>query len=257
VDAGPAGGEAGLGEGTSVASASPPPAPAAPGADPAAAPNADGTPAAPGPTPAAAAPADPAAPPPPPAPADPAALPVAQRAIFYEERTNVAQGSAEQGSIVWSVVNESPGGDLPPEPAVRAEATVPGKDLQLRMTIRRNADRTLPASHIVELIFLTPQGFEGGGIENVLRVSMKASEQETGSPLIGLPAKIADGYFLVALDEGKAESEANLSLLRGRDWIDVPVVYKSGRRALITMEKGLPGAKAFEEAMKAWGATAG
>ncbi|HEV7255409.1 MAG TPA: hypothetical protein VGN97_20180 [Mesorhizobium sp.] len=248
VDAGPAGGDPGVGEGTSVASASPP----APGALV----GEGGGAAAAGQEPAAAAPADPSAPQPPP-PAETAALPVAQRAIFYEERTNVAQGSAEQGSIVWSTVNESPGGDLPPEPAIRAEAVIPGKDLQLRMTIRRNADRTLPASHIVELIFLTPEGFEGGGIENVLRVSMKGSEQETGSPLIGLPAKIADGYFLVALDEGKGETEANLNLLRGRDWIDVPIVYKSGRRALITMEKGLPGGQAFEEAMKAWGTTAG
>ena len=71
-----------------------------------------------------------------------------------------AEASAEPGSIVWSLVQESPGGDLPPEAAIRAEATIPGKDIQLRMTIRRNADKTLPASHIVEVIFLTPEGFE-------------------------------------------------------------------------------------------------
>jgi hypothetical protein len=257
VDAGPADGEPGLGEGTSVASATPPAAtppiaPAPPG-DPAAAP---GDPAAaPGDVAAAQAPAE-GAPAPPPAPAD-AALPVGQRAIFYEERTNVAQGSAETGSIVWTTVNESPGGDLPPEPAIRAEAAIPGKDVQLRMTIRRNGDRTLPASHIIEMIFLTPEGFEGGGIENVLRVSMKGSEQETGSPLIGIPAKIADGYFLVALNDSKGEMDANLALLQQRAWIDVPIVYKSGRRALITMEKGIPGAKVFDDTLKAWSGTAG
>ena len=32
----------------------------------------------------------------------------------------------------------------------------------------------------------------------------------------------------------------------------MPLVYKSGRRALITMEKGLPGDKVFDEAIKAW-----
>jgi hypothetical protein len=179
-------------------------------------------------------------------------VPVGQKAIFYEERTNVAEGSAEPGSIVWSLVQESPGGDLPPEPAIRAEATIPGKDVQLRMTIRRNADQTLPASHIIEVIFLTPEGFEGGGIDNVLRVSMKGSEQEAGSPLIGIPAKIADGFFLVALNESQPEIDANMTLLRRQSWIDVPVIYKSGRRALFTMEKGIPGAKVFDEAMKAW-----
>lgn len=185
------------------------------------------------------------------------ALPVGQRAIFYEERTSVAQGSAETGAIVWSLVQESPGANLPPEPAIRAEATIPGKDVQLRMTIRRNADETLPASHIVEMIFLTPEGFEGGGIDNVLRIALKSSEEEAGNPLIGIPAKIADGYFLVALNDSKAEMDANMALLRRQSWIDVPLVYKSGRRALITMEKGVPGAKVFEEAMRAWEGASG
>lgn len=228
IDAGPAGGTVGIGEGTSLAAATQPPT----------TPEQTATPAAPSDAPATS--------------NEQPGVPVGQRAIFYEERTNVAQGSAEPGNIVWSVVQESPGGDLPPEPAIRAEASIPGKDLQLRMTIRRNADQTLPASHIIEVIFLTPDGFEGGGIENILRVSMKDSEQAAGNPLIGIPAKIADGFFLVALNDGKAETEANLTLLRRQSWIDVPLIYKSGRRALFTMEKGIPGQRAFEEALKAW-----
>ncbi|TJW16081.1 MAG: hypothetical protein E5W82_07060 [Mesorhizobium sp.] len=272
IDPGPAAGQSGIGEGESVAALTTPP-PATPPA-PAGQPPATGAPAAnaPAATPPAgeaapAAPAGPAANPAPAVGATPAApttapaettLQVGQKAIFYEERTSTAQGSAEPGSIVWSLVQESPGGDLPPEPAIRAEATIPGKDIQLRMTIRRNTDQTLPASHIIEMIFLTPDGFDGGGVDNILRVAMKGSEQDAGSPLIGIPAKIADGFFLVALNDTKADEDANLTLLRGQDWIDVPVVYKTGRRALLTMEKGIPGEKVFDEALKAWQAkTAG
>jgi len=192
-----------------------------------------------------------------PAQADTTAVQVGQRAIFYEERTNSADGSAEPGSIVWSVVQETPGGDLPPEPAIRAEATIPGKDVQLRMTIRRNADNTLPASHIIEMIFLTPQNFEGGGIDNVLRVALKSSEQDAGTPLAGIPAKISDGFFLIALNDSAQDKDANLKLLRERSWLDVPLVYKSGRRALITMEKGIPGEKVFDDVLKSWGQTSG
>jgi hypothetical protein len=253
IDPGPAGGEASIGEGTSVAAVTQPPSPA-PSTPVEQAPAGPADPAGPSSTPqtAQSPEAEAETPPAAEAPASQATVPVGQRAIFYEERTNVAEGSAEPGSIVWSLVQESPGGDLPPEPAIRAEATIPGKDVQLRMTIRRNADQTLPASHIVEVIFLTPEGFEGGGIDNVLRISMKGSEQEAGSPLIGIPAKIADGFFLVALNDSKPEIDANLTLLRRQSWIDVPVIYKSGRRALFTMEKGIPGAKVFDEAMKAW-----
>ena len=110
----------------------------------------------------------------------------------------------------------------------------------------------MPASHIIEVIFITPDGFSGGGIENVLRVSMKGSEQEAGSPLLGIPAKISDGFFLVALNDTKAEQDANLTLLRRQSWIDIPMIYKSGRRALFTMEKGIPGDKVFAEAIEAW-----
>jgi len=246
TDPGPANGSATVGEGTSVATLTQPPGVNPPMSGlPEAPPAVDGQEAIPGATQdAAAAPAADTA-------ADPAVA-VAQKAIFYEERTSASEGSAEPGTTVWSLVQESPGGDLPPEPAIRAEAVIPGRDVKVRMTIKRNADQSLPASHIIEMIFITPEGFPGGGVDNILRVAMKGSEQEAGNPLIGIPAKIADGFFLVALNDSKAETDANLTLLRRQSWIDIPVVYKSGRRALFTMEKGVPGDKVFEEAMDAW-----
>lgn len=225
VDAGPAGGETKIGEGTSVASATQQ-------GNGESAETAAGEPAAPA--------------------NNNAALPVGQRAIFYEERTTVADSTAEAGATVWSVVQESPGGDLPAEPAIRAEVTVPSKGIRMRMTIRRNADESLPASHIIEMIFLTADGFEGGGIDNVLRVAMKPTEAAAGNPLIGIPAKIADGYFLIALSNVPEEKELNLQLMRQQSWIDIPIVYKSGRRALVTMERGFPGDRAFVDAIATW-----
>jgi hypothetical protein len=179
-------------------------------------------------------------------------LSVGQRAVFYEERTTLADGSADEGAIVWTLVQESPGGDRPPEPAIRAEVTVPSRDLAIRMTIRRNADPSLPASHIVEVIFITSGTFEGGGVESVLRIAFKNSEAAPGAPLIGIPAKIADGYFLVALSDNANERNQNTLLMQRESWIDIPIVYRSGRRALVTMEKGIPGTKVFEDAIRAW-----
>ena len=227
IDQGKSGDKPAVGEGTSTAAATPPPAARPAGAAPS--------------TPATAG-----------AQTAEQTLPVGQRAVFYEEKTTAAQGSAEEGSTVWSVVQESPGGDRPPEPAIRAEVRVPGRDMQLRMTIRRNADASLPASHIVEMIFLTSGTFEGGGIQSVLRMSMKGSEAAPGNPLIGIPAKIADGYFLFALSNNNAEQQANLQLLLRQSWIDVPISYNSGRRALVTMEKGVPGDKVFQQVIQGW-----
>jgi len=278
TDTGPAGGTPGVGEGTSVAELTVPPPAGAPAngeapaaATPPAAPAAE-TPVPAGGTPpaeTAQAPAseqqpagsDPAAQPAAPSTSTPAGaeqqVAVGQRAIFYEERTSAADGSAQQGNTVWSIVQESPGGDLPPEPAIRAEATIPGKDIQLRMTIRRNADTTLPASHIIEMIFLTPENFEGGVIDNLLRMTFKETEEATGNPVVGSPAKIGDGFFLIALADGSQEREANMQLFRRMKWIDIPIVYRSGRRALMTLERGIPGDRVFDEALKAWAAKSG
>ena len=231
VDPGPASGEPSIGEGTSVASST------QPGDQNDNAGTDGGTPTAPA--------------------GGEASLPVGQRAIFYEERTTASDSTAQTGATVWSVVQESPGGDLPPEPAIRAEVTIPSKGLQLRMTIRRNADPSLPASHIIEMIFLTADGFEGGGVDNVLRVAFKATEAAPGNPLIGIPAKIADGYFLIALSDVPEERELNLRLLRQQSWIDIPIVYSSGRRALVTMERGVPGDRVFIDVLETWKVLAG
>ncbi len=232
VDEGPAAGEPTVGEGTSISN----PTPDNGTSEPQTA-QTDGTSATAGETPT---------------------LPVGQKAIYYEERTSSLDGSAQAGAVVWSIIQESPGGDFPPEPAIRGELTIPENGVSLRITFRRNADKTLPASHIIELVFETPEGFAGGTIDGVLRITMKDSEQATGNPLIGIPAKIADGFFLVALTDAKAEVETNMTLLRRQSWIDIPIAYGTGRRALLTMEKGVPGDKVFDDVLTAWqAATAG
>ena len=43
-------------------------------------------------------------------------------------------------------------------------------------------------------------------------------------------------------------------LLSERSWLDIPVVYGNGQRAIIAMEKGASGERAFAEAFKVWSA---
>jgi hypothetical protein len=179
---------------------------------------------------------------------------IGQKAIFYEERTSGSEGSALPGAVVWSVVRESPGGDKAPEPAVRGELSIPENGLRVRMTLRRNADATLPASHILELVVTVPEGFAGGAIDEVQRVNFKPTEENAGASLVAVPVRIADGFFLVALDQAEAAQGRNLALIAEQNWLDIPVVYRTGRRALFTMEKGLTGQRVFKEVLDAWAA---
>ncbi|MEC5322778.1 hypothetical protein [Aurantimonas sp. A3-2-R12] len=175
-----------------------------------------------------------------------------QDLLFYQERTETLPGTQESGDVVWSVVNESPAEGQPSEPAIRAEAQIPDENLEMIMTIRRNADSTLPASHVIELLFTTPENFSGGSVANVQRLALKPTEQARGEPLIGVAGKVSDGFFIIALNNLDQAMQDNMALLQNEQWIDIPITYASGRRALISLDKGASGDEAFNEAFRIW-----
>jgi len=139
-----------------------------------------------------------------------------------------------------------------PEPSVQGLISVPVRGLTATITVSRNTDASLPASHLVELAFQVPPNFEGGSIDSVQRISMKRTEQDRGDPLIAVPAKITDDFHMIALNDYPDARKANLDLLATRDWIDIPITYRNGRRALLTMQKGATGGDAFNTAIKEW-----
>ncbi|HEV7318637.1 MAG TPA: hypothetical protein VGO04_08510 [Ensifer sp.] len=175
-----------------------------------------------------------------------------EKMFLYEERLGQSSPTAVPGTVAWSVKEESPGGDAKPEPAIQAQITIPDRGLTALMTIKRNADASLPASHVIEFVFSLPPNFEGGAIDSVQRVSMKRTEQDRGDALIAVPAKITDDFHMIALNDATDAIGNNTELLRSRSWIDIPLTYRNGRRALLTLEKGQSGTDAFNQAMRAW-----
>jgi hypothetical protein len=178
---------------------------------------------------------------------------VAQKVVLYDEDPNDPQGKRYVGSALWRTETVSPGPGLAPELAVRADIEIPERKLRMTWSLRRNTDKALPASHTIEIMFTLPADFPEGGIGNVPGVLMKQNEQARGVPLAGLAVKVTNGYFLIGLSAVEADQQRNIQLLKERDWFDIPVVYTSGKRAILAMEKGTPGTRAFEEAFRAWG----
>ncbi|HKA77494.1 MAG TPA: hypothetical protein VKD19_10340 [Pseudolabrys sp.] len=178
---------------------------------------------------------------------------VAQKVVLYDEDPNDPQGKRYVGSALWRTETVSPGPGLAPELAVRADIEIPERKLRMTWSLRRNTDKALPASHTIEILFTLPADFPEGGIGNVPGVLMKQNEQARGVPLAGLAVKVTNGYFLIGLSAVDVDLQRNIQLLKERDWFDIPVVYTSGKRAILAMEKGTPGTRAFEEAFRAWG----
>lgn len=178
--------------------------------------------------------------------------PVAQRVVLYDEDPTAPQGKQYVGSVIWRTEAVKVPAGQPPDIGVRADIEIPERKLKMTMTVRRNADASLPASHTAELTFVLPADF-GATVANVPGVLMKSNEQARGTPLAGLAVKVTDGFFLVGLSATEADKARNMQLLKERSWFDIPIVYSNQRRAIIAVEKGAPGERAFNEAFTAWG----
>jgi len=179
---------------------------------------------------------------------------VAQRAVLYEENPGTGEQQLQTfvGTAVWRTETVNPGPGRPPELGLRVEVEIPDRKMTVKIAIRRNPDQTLPASHTVEVQFVTPND-PFGGVANMPGIRAKTTETAQGAPLVGLVVRVMPGFFLVGLSAIDADREQNLSLLRERGWLDVPFVYNNGRRAVLVIEKGTPGERAVNEVIAAWG----
>jgi len=178
---------------------------------------------------------------------------VAQKVVLYDEDPSDPNGKRYVGSAIWRTETVSPGPGLAPEIAIRADVEIPERHMRMTWSLRRNTDTALPASHTVEIMFTLPADFSEGGINNIPGVLMKADEQARGVPLAGLAVKVTNGYFLIGLSAVDIDVQRNVDMLKSRDWFDIPIVYTSGKRAILAMEKGVAGARVFEEAFRTWG----
>lgn len=178
----------------------------------------------------------------------------ASSAILYEERSNGGRPDVSTGIVVWELVptgSEAIGSEG--LPSVRGKARIQNRDLSIRFELMRNLDDTLPASHLIEMEFSPGPLFTGDTISNIAGISMKENEQESGKQLAGAVVKVSESVFWVAMSSRAADLASNSDALKVQKWFDIPILFTSGKRAILTLEKGAAGAKAIEAAFAAWG----
>jgi hypothetical protein len=176
----------------------------------------------------------------------------AETATLYEQDANDTQGKRYAGSVTWSFVKEPVTPGAKPSVAVRGDIAIPERHMTVTLEIHHNADPSLPATHLVDIVFKLPPDFSGHGIGNIAGITLKPSEQVRGTALAGLAAKVTDRYFLFGLSAIEGDAKLNFDLLRDGKWLDILVVYANGVRAVLTVEKGATGDRVFAEAFAAW-----
>ena len=182
-----------------------------------------------------------------------------QRAVLFEESPGGGEQGLQQyvGTVEWSTESASASDGQPADIGVRAEISIPARNISATLTFRRNQDPSIPASHILEVQFKLPPGFDLGNISSVPGMRAKASEGAQGAPLVGLAVRVAPNYFLVGLSSLPTDVQRNLGFIITRNWLDLPLVFENGRRAILVLEKGGAGDEAFREAFTAWGLPVG
>ena len=169
---------------------------------------------------------------------DPA--PSGTRAILYEEDVEDAQEKSFHGRVDWRTeLSPRPGRE--PELAVIGEITIPERKVRVIWSLRRTSEE-LPASHAIEIIFEVPPEYPLGQIVNVPGVLARQPEQSIGDRLKGNPVKLSNGFFRIDLSPLDTE---NVRLLKQRPSFEIPFAYSSGRRGLLTIEKGALGDQAM------------
>ena len=217
----------------------------------------DATPAARAPAPAAQAPAS--APAEAPAAATPAEqpaaanpdLPVAHRAAMLveaPEETNKVKTFL--GNVVWKLntVNEGPNDAA--SLAVEADVDLPDDKMKAVVTFEKNTDTSLPASHTIKIRFYLQPGSVTGDVKQISVPQVRNEDSPSGEALSGVTVPVIQNSFLVGLSPG-AETN-NLQLLKGQQWIDIPMLMTSGKIAKLTFEKSDSGQRDITEAIAAW-----
>ncbi|HEV7258608.1 MAG TPA: histidine kinase [Bosea sp. (in: a-proteobacteria)] len=178
---------------------------------------------------------------------------VAQRAILYtEDPTSPQAPRAVNGRVFWRLDSESVGQGRPVETIVRATVEIAEIGLSLDFTIRRNADPAFPASHIIGMRFTSTGDPATEAVREVGVPQFKTEESERGAPLSAINSALGENLFVAALSNVPVEVERNIDLILNRAWIDVPVRFASGRRGIITFEKGGPGNQTLADAFGRW-----
>jgi hypothetical protein len=176
--------------------------------------------------------------------------PAAAHAVLYQEDPLDPHGKRYFGTVTWHV---EPGGGSGPaaSAAVKCDIEI-DKQMSATLLFRRNSDLELPASHIMEVKFNLPDDAIHSAVDTLKGVNMKTTESARGLALLAQIAKVTPKFFMVALSAADADMKRNVQLLKDLQWFDIPIVYGSGRRAILAVEKGAGGERAFKDAFVAW-----
>ena len=172
---------------------------------------------------------------------------LAQPATFDDLRRDDSPSATTIGTVTWALA-----GDDQTSAMLIAHIVIPGRGLDITLSIYKKIDGNLPASHLIEIAQNDSFNSTELQIEDVSVPLVKETTNGTVTPLNAVTAKIGNGDFRIALSPVPQDIVANLGLLRRAREIMLPLTYASGQRGLLIFFKGPPGELLLRSALLAW-----
>jgi hypothetical protein len=170
------------------------------------------------------------------------------QSLLLEASDNGKTGAVPfSGSVDWSRGTDENG-----LPTLIGRASIPARNLVVEVQVSKNSDPGLPASHLMEITFRIKDSFIGGSIAGLPGVLLKNEELVQGIPLVGASARVEGNSFLFALSASPEDITANERLLMSRKYMDLALIYGTGKRAIITLEKDAAAVALFSEVIGDW-----
>ena len=110
-----------------------------------------------------------------------------------------------------------------------------------------NDDSNEPYVLVIDVEF--PKGTVITGIDHIGVLEARSDTQQIGTMLAGNVLK-NDGRDQIGITEGDVNTN-NFDLLLNDNWLEIPILFKSGLQGKITFEKGLSGQKEITKLIEA------
>lgn len=178
-------------------------------------------------------------------------VPIAYRAAVLMQAPSEPGGvKTFVGSVVWRRLSVNRGPDNQLAAAIGADIVVPDAGFKASLTIEKNYDASLSASHTISIHFDPAPDSPIGDVKTINVPELRRDDAPRGAPLQGMQVDVAPNVFIVGL-YSSAETQ-NIDMLRNLTWIDVPMSLASGKIAKLTFEKGAVGAQIVNDVFSEW-----
>ncbi len=174
-------------------------------------------------------------------------VPSVAGAELVAEPANVPGSLAFKGTVAWHATSGDHG------PSIVADVSVPVEGTHVRLTFSKNADQTMPASHLIEVAVSALPGSRAGPIAKIGNLAARPSPAAPGTPLVATVVDVTDTLFWIALSPLAVDQSANLRLIGAASSFTLPVTFASGGSASITFDKGKSGDAVVRQVLTAWG----